>query len=150
MGLFMWGLMGLAAVGAAIAGKPLADATTPDPTDSGFKLKEGCAGVEVIDEPRALDWARKRVASLPASGWELTFIAEVAGPCLAALQDPANTPKFLASVGFLWKLALHALGGAVDSNKLTREAAELRVKNVLEAAAGYGIDPALLTPTTLP
>lgn len=153
MGILTWlvvagGGLALAAAGGGSASG--SGGAKEAPEEKGFRYPNDCSTIEVLDEAKALAWARRRVAELPAKGWEMAFAVEALGPCASQAKDPNNLPKLMAQVTFIWRLTLYALAGAIDSDKMTRSAAEARVKQVLGQAQGWGIDPALLVPTEIP
>lgn len=140
-------LVGLALGGIAIAGggKPVGGAV------KGFEIAEGCTKLVVSNEAAAFAWIRKHVASLGAN-WQKQLLLDTLGmSCAMKLaQDPNVLQSWLPQLPFIWKLLLHALAGAVDSGKISREEAEKRIVDIIDKAPGWGLDPALLTPTTLP
>ncbi|MCY0994347.1 hypothetical protein OV203_44895 [Nannocystis sp. ILAH1] len=126
---------------------------TPAPSGRGFRFINGCRDLEVTDENRALEWVRKFVAGLPnVPGWQQRVLAEAIGACALPLAQDLETAKAIAQkhVSFLWKLTLYANRGAVDGGKMTETAANQYLQQVIMQATELGVDPAMLTPQTLP
>lgn len=152
-------LIGVIIVGGAIAAaskrKPSgtssasSGATELDPR--GFRFVDGCRDLEVQDEAKALAWARQFTATT-AGDWVMPFVQAVLGSCLVPLSANKAQAEAIAQkhIGFLWKLALHALRGAVAGGKLTFAEAEKRLGDAVALAEANGIDKAVLTPQTLP
>ncbi|PCC73141.1 hypothetical protein SAMN02745121_08570 [Nannocystis exedens] len=128
-------------------------APAPAPSERGFRFINGCRDLEVTDENRALEWVRKLVAGLPnVPGWQQRVLAEAFGACVLPLSQDLEAAKAITQkhVAFLWRLTLYANRGAVDGGKLSEAAANQYLQQVIVQATELGIDPALLTPQTLP
>lgn len=135
---WLWGLAGVAVVGAVGAAVALSGESPAVATERGYKFLPGCGGIEVSDEPRAMAFARS--AGTKAS--KLGDIEAWAGEASEALGGGATCTVEsypVSSLGFLFRLVRAYVLGAVDAQQLLKEQAQMIVSAIRVTLLARGV-----------
>lgn len=105
------------------------------PTDRGFELLPGCAGVIIRDEPAAMAWARQRGRDAPAD-WSAHLRAELGAPGCDVLVPIGG---LTGHRGFLFRLVRAYVAGGVAADRIPAIEAESLLSILREEAIAVGV-----------
>lgn len=140
------GVLVMALGGGGGGGKPSGTQDVPL-IRPGYKILPNCGGVEVMDEARALDYAREKAIEAGANFKDVTLT--LFGPVCAGL--PATNYIALAKkhAVFLYRIQRAVLQGAVSTGQVHEAAADAVLAAKRDDLASLGVDKATLTPLTV-